>query len=251
MRLALALILTIGTAQPLPAHARPSVDATVKTLTRRGLEAYREADFSKALSTFAEALALKSKPSLVLNIAQCYRRLGDRKNAVSYYKRYLMEFARQKPGQKSPYEEEVRTHIERLEREAASVAARPPSTAPTASMMPPSSRSATHRPAGLASATGAARAQSPASMAALALPRRPAPVTALTPPPRPAPVTALTPEVPRGGGGKPLYKRWWFWGLIGAAVVGGSVGVIAATTGGRGRMRFDLSNFASEWEDRR
>lgn len=31
--------------------------------------------------------------------------------------------------------------------------------------------------------------------------------------------------------GKPLYKKWWLWTAIGAAVVGGTVGAIAATTG--------------------
>jgi hypothetical protein len=31
----------------------------------------------------------------------------------------------------------------------------------------------------------------------------------------------------------PVYKRWWFWTLIGVAVVGGTVGgVVAATSGG-------------------
>jgi tetratricopeptide (TPR) repeat protein len=45
--------------------------------------------------------------------------------------------------------------------------------------------------------------------------------------PRPAPAK----EAPT-----PLYKRWWFWSVIGAAVVGGTVAAIAATTGGDDRM---------------
>jgi hypothetical protein len=31
------------------------------------------------------------------------------------------------------------------------------------------------------------------------------------------------------GRGKPWYGRWWVWGLVGAAVVGGSVAVYAGT----------------------
>ena len=34
----------------------------------------------------------------------------------------------------------------------------------------------------------------------------------------------------------PIYKRWWFWTIIGVAVVGGSVAAVAATTGGDDRV---------------
>lgn len=34
------------------------------------------------------------------------------------------------------------------------------------------------------------------------------------------------------GDDRPVYKKWWFWTGVGAVVVGGSVGIYAATSGG-------------------
>jgi tetratricopeptide (TPR) repeat protein len=59
---------------------------------------------------------------------------------------------------------------------------------------------------------------------------QPAPRDAVTPPPVPE-------SRPRS---TPIYKRWWFWTVIGAVVVGGTVGAVAATTGGSSRMPHGL-----------
>ena len=50
-----------------------------------------------------------------------------------------------------------------------------------------------------------------------------------------SPAATPAPPPPRR---PPLYKRWWFWSIIGAAAVGATVGVVAATTGGRDRMPY-------------
>jgi hypothetical protein len=66
---------------------------------------------------------------------------------------------------------------------------------------------------------GAPPAPAPAPMA----PGKP--IAAATPPPSgPAPAPADAPPSP------PVYKRWWFWTLIGVAVVGVTVGVVVAVT---------------------
>jgi tetratricopeptide (TPR) repeat protein len=41
---------------------------------------------------------------------------------------------------------------------------------------------------------------------------------------------------------KPVYKKWWFWTGVTAVVVGGSVGIYAATSGGSGPPMSDLGN---------
>jgi tetratricopeptide (TPR) repeat protein len=41
---------------------------------------------------------------------------------------------------------------------------------------------------------------------------------------------------------KPVYKKWWFWTGVGAVVVGGSVGIYAASSGGSGPPMTDLGN---------
>ena len=41
---------------------------------------------------------------------------------------------------------------------------------------------------------------------------------------------------------KPIHKKWWFWTGVGAVVVGGSIGIYAATSGGNGAPASDLGN---------
>jgi len=41
---------------------------------------------------------------------------------------------------------------------------------------------------------------------------------------------------------KPIYKKWWFWTGVGAVVVGGSIGVYAATRSEAGAPMSDLGN---------
>jgi tetratricopeptide (TPR) repeat protein len=41
---------------------------------------------------------------------------------------------------------------------------------------------------------------------------------------------------------KPVYKKWWFWTAVGVVAVGGTVGVVAASSGGSGPPMSDLGN---------
>ena len=41
----------------------------------------------------------------------------------------------------------------------------------------------------------------------------------------------------RGPAVTPIYKKWWFWTIVGAVVVGGTVGIIAGTQGGTEEWR--------------
>jgi hypothetical protein len=52
----------------------------------------------------------------------------------------------------------------------------------------------------------------------------------LSPPDRAPPVEEPT------AAAKPWYKRWWVWTLVGAAVAGATVGVVASQTGGSDRL---------------
>jgi curli biogenesis system outer membrane secretion channel CsgG len=50
----------------------------------------------------------------------------------------------------------------------------------------------------------------------------------------------------------PIYKKWWFWTVVGAVAVGGTVGAVAATTGGDDRVAtgvdgtFDPSTYGNK-----
>ena len=103
-----------------------------KGLFRRGEIAYRLRQFQRALKHFEQALALVNRPSVILNVAQCHRQLGQPKAALFYYKLYRTEWARQNPNRASPYAAEVARRIAELERQLA----RPPTKKPPAKKPP-------------------------------------------------------------------------------------------------------------------
>lgn len=43
-------------------------------------------------------------------------------------------------------------------------------------------------------------------------------------------------QPPDTAGPVPLYRRWWFWTIVGTVVVGATAGIVAATTGGDDRI---------------
>jgi tetratricopeptide (TPR) repeat protein len=103
--------------QPVAAADEPPPE--VAKLYQQGAKEYRLGHFRRALTRFRSALALtEGRPSLLFNIAQCYRQLGTRRQAIFYYKLYLSEFERLNPGEAVvPYAAEVRVHLRRLEAE--------------------------------------------------------------------------------------------------------------------------------------
>ncbi len=113
---ALALALTLGVAPPA-ARAAPSAEAQAKELFFQGNTQYKLSNFEKALDLFRRSLALVSRPNTVFNIAQCYRNLKNAEKALFYYKLYLSEWERFKPGTAPPNAGEVKGHITGLEAE--------------------------------------------------------------------------------------------------------------------------------------
>ena len=85
-----------------------------RALIKSGDTNYRLAKFKTALDNYSAALELRNHPAIVFNIAQCHRQLSDYKKAVFYYKLYLSDWERKKPGANPPYEEEVKGHIKRM-----------------------------------------------------------------------------------------------------------------------------------------
>ncbi len=108
---ALGLLLTL-----LAAPARADDDAVQKGKAHfnKGQELYRLGQFTDALTEYQEALKLVQRPSIILNMAQCYRNLDRPRKAVFFYKLYLSEWQRQHQGVAPLYEDEVRAHIRRL-----------------------------------------------------------------------------------------------------------------------------------------
>jgi len=186
-------LLLLGALLPSTALAQPDDLARSRELFRSGAAQYRTGKYTAALKQFEQALALARRPSILLNIAQCHRKLGNGPQALSHFKQYLELWERQNPGKPAPFKEEIQRHIKRLE-------ARLKQDTPASKPVQTPPRKA--RP----------RVTKPASVPAAALPkppRRPPPE-----PPQPAPT--------------PVYRRWWFWTLVGVAVAGATTATVFA-----------------------
>ena len=108
-----ALVMT-STLLSAPTWAQDAAALKGKEHFNRGQELYRLGHFSKALTEYQEALKLVQRPSIILNMAQCYRNLDQPKKALFFYKLYLSEWRRQHPTVAPLYEDEVKTHIKGL-----------------------------------------------------------------------------------------------------------------------------------------
>jgi hypothetical protein len=74
-----------------PVHAEASSsDATrAMQLNDTGSELYAAGNYAAALQTFEHAYALVTEPNLLFNIAGCHEQLGDRNQAIEYYRWFL------------------------------------------------------------------------------------------------------------------------------------------------------------------
>ena len=148
--------------------------------------------YANALQEFEEAYLAKQDPSFLYNIAQCHRLMGNRVEAVRFYKRYLNDAPN---AANRPVAEK---HIRDLEsaRGAEVLTGAHPAAPPPAP--------------GSANAPGGRGPGMP-----------PPPVALAAPAPQPAPDTMLTSPPPSPADEHPFYTKWWFWTGAGAVVVGG------------------------------
>ena len=192
-RLLWLVLLLLGTLRPAITLAQQDALARSRDLFRRGAVQYRAGSYAAALQKFELALAQARRPSILLNIAQCHRKLGNRRPALSHFKQYLELWERQNPAKPAPFRREIQRHIARLRAELEPAA--------------PASR-----PASVPAREPSPRAKQPASVPAAALPQ---------PARRPS-------TTPRRSGPTPVYKRWWFWTVIGVAVAGATTATVFA-----------------------
>lgn len=99
-----------------------------------GVTHYDLAEYGAALEDFKAAYRAVQDPALLFNIAQCHRKLGQRADALSFYRSYL----RRSP--EAPNHVEAEHHIRELEREVAAAPGAPataPASAPSSGPVPP------------------------------------------------------------------------------------------------------------------
>jgi len=192
-------------------RAAPSPEAEREA--RRAFQAaeadFKAGRFTDALASYQSGYAQAPLPGFLINIAQCYRRLGDLPKAKATYQKFVMV------APDSPHVPEVKTLIAELDKLIADLAeekghgggAGTASSSAPAALSPPVATTA-----GSAEAGAATHESGAGSLALSPSPSPPAPANLLTPAaPAPAPETRTA----------PAKTRWWVWGLVGAAVVAG------------------------------
>jgi tetratricopeptide (TPR) repeat protein len=86
--LALSLVLL---ALPVARSAEPTEAEQVRALYEKGMKEYNIGNFSVALESFQAAYLLKPDPAFLFNLGQCHRMMGNAKQEVYAYRRYLGE----------------------------------------------------------------------------------------------------------------------------------------------------------------
>ncbi len=178
-------------------------------------DAYYKLDkFREALGQYEQAYIAKADPSFLYNIAQCHRLMGNRPDAIKFYKRFL------KDHPQSPNRGIAEKHIRELE------SALDKTVAPLITHAPPPPAPAP--PAGLAGSEGrpqpAPAAPAPTPTLALSSPaaeREAAQGAALN-----APTADQAPDDEKSG---PVYTRWWFWTAIGVVAAGAVLVAVTAS----------------------
>jgi tetratricopeptide (TPR) repeat protein len=108
------------------AAATTAERAKARDIFRAAQQHYKLAEYDQALEGFKEAYRVIEDPSLLFNIAQCYRQLNKKEEAIRFYRTYLHEVP------DSPNRDSVQQIIASLEsalkQESAARAAPPEST---------------------------------------------------------------------------------------------------------------------------
>lgn len=193
-----------------PAFAADSAGASDKEKARahfeRGQRLFKVSRYKEALEEFKEAFVLRADPVFLYNIAQCHRLMGERDEAITFYRRYLQA----DPNSPQRVELEKRIHdleAARAEDQTARLAQPPP---------PP--------PVAVAKKPKPAPAPTP-------------PPIAVVPPPAPtaAPPLAVVASAPAPQPeSKPLYRRWWLWAGVAAVAAGVAAAVVLSKSDATG-----------------
>ncbi|HXU01192.1 MAG TPA: tetratricopeptide repeat protein [Polyangia bacterium] len=144
--------------------------------------------YANALQEFEQAYLAKQDPSFLYNIAQCHRLMGNRADAIRFYKRYITDAPN--AANRSVAEKHIRDLEAALDAEQLT-GARPASPAPAPAMPAPQP----------------------------AAPPPVAPLDARPPPPASDTVLTAPPSPPSPADEHPFYTKWWFWTAVGGVVV--------------------------------
>jgi tetratricopeptide (TPR) repeat protein len=73
-----------------PASARDSATKLARQHFEKGSQYYNQGLWAESIAEFREAYELVEDPAFLFNMAQAYRKKGDRQRAIDFYKDYLV-----------------------------------------------------------------------------------------------------------------------------------------------------------------
>jgi hypothetical protein len=210
IRHAFVFVIVLNALVVRTASAAEDGRAAAREAYAEGTRLYDVGDYREALAAFKRAYLSYEEPAFLFNMAQCYRQLDDKQEAIRAYKSYLRKSSH--PANQAEVERIITELQAMLVQEKASQSSPPQGT------MPPKSKQ------NETSGSEPSTAQSPTATP---------PVeehTAATSAPLQAAPSEQQHEVRR----TPLYKKWWLWTIVGVVVVGGGVALAVGLAESRG-----------------
>jgi hypothetical protein len=206
-RVLAALLATLTLNAPLAASAAEHGAASEadNALEMKAREQFAAGRYDEAIDTFAKLYAKSLNPVYLRNIGRCYQKKREPQKAIDQFQDYLAKTKSGKYKITADERAEIDGYVKEMQalrdEQARAAAAPPPSQVVTPI--------------------------APAQVAPMPPPSAPPPDMSSNPPA--ATLTATAP--PPSDESHPFYTRWWFWTIVGVAVVGGVVGGIALSSG--------------------
>lgn len=213
--LVLVAAATLGASPPAHADA-----AQARIHFEKGRTYFQVDEYRKAIDEFKAAHIDRPDPAFLYNIAECYRHLGEPRDALTYYRRFLKA---------APASDRSRPAVEKRIAELQA-----------------------HQRAGARAGGPSATADEVVSPASA---EPPAAAIALTTAPAPAlpaatlvdPATSTSPGADRGAA-RPFYRRTGFLVAVGAALVAGAIAAWALSRDPTSVPGTALGNQETHWQ---
>jgi tetratricopeptide (TPR) repeat protein len=209
--IAVAALLSLGPA----AAAASDGEAEARVHFQKGMAAFELGKFQEALAEYERAYELAPLPGFLFNIGQCHRQMKDYQKAVFFLEGYL----REKP--KARNREMV---LKLIEDSKGKLAAEAKSRQEQERRMQEQARQDEARRLKELELKRLEGERALATAKALAAEKSRPLISSPLVPTKPPP-----PEEPPS-----IYRRWWFWALVGVVVVGATAGgvVLGTSSGG-------------------
>jgi len=176
--------------------------------------------YDQALDLFAKLYAETLNPVYLRNIGRCHQKMREPQKAIDAFQDYLAKGKKISADEKAEIQGYIKEMTALRDEQAHQNQAPPPPSPPVTPIAPG------QPPPGWTVAPPPG--QGPTG--------QPPPGWTVAPPPAgagpgPADATLVAQPAPAAERSSPIYAKWWFWTIIGVAVVGGVVAAVALSSG--------------------